>query len=107
MPLIVVNHCESHREQAKKAASDMHQHLCSVDTVKPETVKSRTVVSENLLAGPDLKPNSFVHVDVHLMQGRDLSIRQHMANELMKILRVHFPDGQASVEVREREVFVK
>ncbi|WP_204112857.1 5-carboxymethyl-2-hydroxymuconate Delta-isomerase [Shimia biformata] len=63
----------------------------------PQAVKTRTIAVDNVRSG--VMPQTFAHLTVRLLSGRDDETKADIANTLLAVLERHLPEvGSLSVE---------
>jgi 5-carboxymethyl-2-hydroxymuconate isomerase len=87
----------------------MHEALAALGYFKMEDFKSRVLPSEHIYVADGHANNAFVHVELRILSGRDVHVRNEAGEKVMVILREAFADSLhersciLSVEVREME----
>ena len=93
----------------KALFKQIHQFLASSNEVTLEQIKSRVRISENFYIGSGATNKSFVFLQLSLMTGRSLELRQSFGAKLLEYIEQAFPLSKKdpccsiTVEVREME----
>jgi 5-carboxymethyl-2-hydroxymuconate isomerase len=89
-------------QQAATVLADVHTLLCSQESVQPQAVKSRIVQAACAQVGTANPP--FVHMELRLLVGRAVELRQTIAQSLYQRLVALAPPGAAvTLELREMD----
>lgn len=88
---------------AEKLLSDLVTALSTFDTVDPAAVKAYVTVPELYVSGPGTTGEG-AHLTVCLMEGRETSLLEAIADRLFEILRREYPVSRADVTVEIREM---
>ena len=77
--------------------------------VKPENCKSRSIKIKSFHIGSKIKNEGFVHLKIKLLEGRTKKIKKQIAQESLKILKLHFNNTidhniQYSIEIQEMKL---
>ena len=91
MPHIILEHNLSDKKLVSDICKNLHEELSKQETVKPETVKSRSVLVSDVGIGTDAILLPFMHVEVKLFPGRDPSLKNQMSQAMLKILKAKAP----------------
>ena len=89
--------------------TQLHAVLITLETFNPVDLKSRCLPVHDAQVGDGSGNSSFAHLEVSLLAGRDVSVRQRVAHLCLRAMEAHFAaaltsqDCQLSVEVREME----
>jgi 5-carboxymethyl-2-hydroxymuconate isomerase len=81
MPHIIIEHDKETKDKAdlSKLSSALHQTLSEQETIKLESIKTRTIEIDNVLVA-DGSNNKMLHVEVRLLSGRSVELKETMAN---------------------------
>jgi|LakMenEpi03Aug12_release.lakeMendotaPanAssembly.Ray.scaffolds.fasta_scaffold1324788_1 5-carboxymethyl-2-hydroxymuconate isomerase len=74
-----------------------------VETVRPEAVKAALTVVETYTTGAG-HPGEFAHLEVAVLSGRPLELRQKMGDLMHECMRSLWPDARVGVTVEVREM---
>jgi 5-carboxymethyl-2-hydroxymuconate isomerase len=108
MPHIILEHNLTDKNLVTELCKDLHKELCKQETVKPETVKSRSIFVNDAMIGGDLKATAFLHVEVKLFSGRPDSLKTKISQTMLAILKSKAPhDTILSAELRELDSYSK
>ena len=106
MPHIIIEHSKD--LNVNELAPVLHETLSEMETVNPETVKTRSVCCENVLLGSEKRKTGFCHITIKLLQGRDFALREKMARTLFEKTKEFFSEGtKLGVEVYQFDAYVK
>ena len=94
-------------ESINQIRGEMHSSITSFDSVKPPSVKSRTILCENIHIGPEGESDEFLHVSLLMLPGRGPEEKEQMARSLFDIAKSHSKSMRVTVEVRDFDVYVK
>jgi 5-carboxymethyl-2-hydroxymuconate isomerase len=89
--------------------SRLHDILSEVAGIRIDNCKSRAVQLSDYRVGTGDAAGAFVHVDVAILAGRPLEIRQEIGRRMLESLREAYAGGladlalQITVEVRDME----
>ena len=92
----------------KPLLSELAAVLGSAESIDPATVKAYVSIHENFAMNPE-GPPAFAHLEIALLKGRSLELRQSIAQTLRTILATEFSEKVANeeisitVEVREMD----
>lgn len=87
--------------------AELHRILSEVGGIRIENCKSRAVALRDYRVGEGEKAGAFVHLEVAILDGRSLELRQKLGGEMLGALEAAFRtasddlDLQITVEVRE------
>ena len=85
----------------------MHNVLHEIGGVKIENCKSRIKVADPFLISHGEENNAFLHLDVRLIEGRAIELKQTIGNHLLNVLKIEYQevmqrrDLQITVEIRD------
>ncbi len=86
----------------------LHQLMVDTGEFKLERIKSRVVPHENCYIGDGNIDNKFVYLQISILTGRDVSLRKHISNSALELLKKHLPkslaENRCSVTVDIREM---
>lgn len=110
MPHIVIEHDRevSNEISLVGLANDLHHTLSQQETVKLESIKTRTVQVENVIVA-DGRINKMVHVQVYLLPGRDNKLKERMAKALYETASKNLAGIKCklSIHISELQVYIK
>lgn len=109
MPHIIIEHCAETEKSTdlKKLAQKLHQTLAAQESIKIESLKTRTLLTQNVQVGDSTQVN-FLHITVKLLQGRSEELRKVMAQRLFdQAHKMLSQPTSLSVEVVELQTYVK
>lgn len=69
----------------QKIFSEIHSILATITDV--ETCKSRAIPLTNYYIGKDNNNHAFIHVELKLLAGRSLAIKQQIGEQIMAVLK--------------------
>ena len=103
MPHIIVEHSGNTNLDLPALLQELHSDLAQKDTIDITQIKTRSLESENPIVGDNTNRDSFVHITLRLLTGRDEALRQSMGQSLFNIAQNHInnQDVALSVEVAE------
>lgn len=109
MPQIRLEYCDSVKYQGdiKELILSVHNAVHEIADIDLNACKSRVVKLDNFFVGEALPGSAFVHLDIALLDGRPLEIRDKIGKACHKLLEEKFyPSNtnlklQVTVEVRE------
>jgi len=107
MPHIIIEHNIDEEELVKYACKKLHGSLAKQETVKLESIKTRSVFVSSLIVGDGVKKDQFAHVTLKLLAGRDQKLKEKMSQALLDSLKLSLKSGNFSVEVCELEAYTK
>jgi 5-carboxymethyl-2-hydroxymuconate isomerase len=83
MPHITIEHDNQIKNEIDlhALASSLHQNLAIQDSISLEAIKTRTIEIENVIVG-DGKNNKMIHIELELLKGRSVELKEHMAQVL-------------------------
>ncbi len=87
--------------------SALHQVLAELGGVHIENCKSRAVRRDDFYIGSGEPGNAFVHLDVTMLEGRSLALKQAVGAGILRILQQTFApamathDLQITVEIKD------
>ncbi len=100
---------------AKDVFAQLHRVLADVGGVKIGHCKSRLRVLDDFYIAEGEQGGAFVHLDLRLLAGRDLALKQRIGNESLQVLRQYFAPGSDALSLQitvsvidiERETYFK
>ncbi len=107
MPHIILEHNTKEDGLVTETCKLLHKVLSEQETVKLESIKTRSVFIENLILGDGNVDETFAHVQLKLLPGRTEELRAHMSAALLKVLISQFETKSLSVEVLELASYSK
>ena len=106
MPHITLQYKEKGEKvpELKSFFQDLHTLLHETAGIAYEHCKSRLIPVSNHLVGDGQGDQSFVHLEIRLIEGRPLEIKQKIGNQSVALLKQYFATtGQISVELIEMQ----
>ena len=104
MPHIVIEHDQSIQEKIDLPAlvGAVHASLASQETILLDSLKSRSVLADNVIIGTGVN-NQFLHIDIRLLPGRSVALKEKMAQD------IHTADIECilTVNISELGVYIK
>jgi 5-carboxymethyl-2-hydroxymuconate isomerase len=102
MPHIIIEHSQNAEltQPAAKVLETLHSKLASFPTIEFSGIKSRIIKHEDFRLADGATDAAFVHVQLALMTGRDVALRQEIGRGLMELLPELFRHVRAGSEVR-------
>ena len=86
----------------------MHESLASSGEVNLEQIKGRVRISDSFYIGGGLNNKSYIYLQLALMTGRTLELRQSFGAKLLEFIEQAFPfskkDPNCSITVEVREM---
>ncbi|MBP6116925.1 MAG: hypothetical protein KBC57_09540 [Neisseriaceae bacterium] len=79
MPHCIIEHSADLAEQSAALLQGVHQTVCGSELFDCASVKSRLRVYDAYCAGEQAEPESFVHVTIKLLQGRNAEQKKLLA----------------------------
>lgn len=107
MPHIILEHNIEDEETVKYTCKKLHGSLAKQDTIKLESIKTRSVLVSSLTVGDGVEKGLFAHVNLKLLPGRSVELRELMSQALLESLKATVKTGSFSVEVNELEAYSK
>jgi len=106
MPQIVMQYSSTLQLDVPATLLSINQVLLASGQFQAEDIKSRAIPLQDWLTGttPDSAP--FIHLQLHILTGRDLATRQQLSDSLLPVLQQHIqgPAGtQLCVEICQME----
>lgn len=99
MPHIIVEHTDSLNLDWPKLLDALHTDLAGQDTIDIHAIKSRCIPVRYSLVGDQHARDTFIHITLKLMDGRDESLRRSMAESLHSVAKKHTHDERIAVSV--------
>lgn len=107
MPHIILEHNIDDEELVKYACKKLHGSLAKQESVKLESIKTRSVLVSSLILGDGVEKSLFAHVNLKLLPGRSLELKETMSKALLESLKMSIKTGSFSVELNELEAYCK
>lgn len=108
MPHIILEHNLEDDERVSYICKKLHGTLSRQETVKLESIKTRSICVDNSTVGDGRNPSSsFAHVTLKLLPGRSEELKKFMSEALHEVLIKAFEGGSLSVEVQELQGYSK
>lgn len=106
MPHLIIEHSKdiSLKKDFKSLVADLHANFAKQETVRLSAVKSRTIMSDNVIVGEELK-SEFLFLKVLLLPGRTVELKQKFVEILKDIILKHIFEEKCSfcIEIAELE----
>lgn len=104
MPHLIVESSPGLIENKAALLSSLVARFSEFDTITPSDVKARFYEAQDFAIGTGGKA-SFLHLSLHLMEGRDLDLKKSMSDALFAILKSHVgaQDVNVTLELREMD----
>ncbi|MGF1685298.1 5-carboxymethyl-2-hydroxymuconate Delta-isomerase [Photobacterium japonica] len=112
MPNLVMEYAEpvAERVNIPGLLADLHQVLLASGVFVPDTVKSRGYPCQTWLVGEGADIDTFIHVQLSLLAGRDAAVKRDLSRGLMAVLEQHATAVTSlTIDVRDmdRDCFLK
>ncbi len=102
MPHIIIEYCAAKSSSPNETdlMKSAHRAAVSTDLFDENAIKVRARQFDNVLIGG--MPDSFAHVTIYLIDGRDKPTKKRLAQMMLSSLEEFFPDyASISVDVRD------
>ncbi len=106
MPHIILEHNITDESRVKLLCRGLHQALSEQETVKLESIKTRSIFVSNLFIGAFETGGNFAHVSLKLLAGRTEDQKIRMSRALLNVLSSDI-NGSLSVDVQELSCYQK
>jgi len=92
MPHVILEYSSNIKEKGGFAPLFSKIHKILVETARAgiEGCQSRAVRCDHYFVGDGAAKNGFVHVQIYLMQGRTLEVRQEVGRKVLELLKDFF-----------------
>jgi 5-carboxymethyl-2-hydroxymuconate isomerase len=107
MPHIILEHNIEDEEVVKYTCKKLHGSLAKQETIKLESIKTRSILVSSLILGDGLDKGVFAHVNLKLLPGRSGELKEQMSKALLETLESTIKTGSFSVELNELEAYSK
>ena len=107
MPHLILEHNIEDEEAVKYVCKKLHGCLAKQETVKLESIKTRSVFVSSLVVGTGTKTQNFAHLNLKLLMGRSEDLKNTISQNLLEVLKASLKNGVMSVEVNELENYSK
>ncbi|GHA44048.1 5-carboxymethyl-2-hydroxymuconate Delta-isomerase [Photobacterium aphoticum] len=112
MPNLVMEYAEpvAERVNIPGLLADLHQVLLDSGVFVPDTVKSRSYPCQTWLVGEGADIDTFIHVQLSLLDGREPAVKRELSRALMVVLEQHATAVTSlTVDIRDmdRDCFMK
>ena len=112
MPNLVMEYAEpvAERVNIPGLLADLHQVLLDSGVFVPDTVKSRSYPCQTWLVGEGADIDTFIHVQLSLLDGREPAVKRELSRALMAVLEQHATAVTSlTVDIRDmdRDCFMK
>lgn len=106
MPHIIIEHDKDIKEEINlsELARALHETLSIQETVKLESIKTRSVEVNNIIIGSCETAQKILHVTVLLLSGRSPELKQLMAQSLFDKVKEKLGKLECSVTVNIDEL---
>ena len=104
MPHLILEHNFENTDKVTKVCQSLLKALSSKDTIKVESIKTRSFFVEDVFLGSSNTKslNNFAHVNLKLLKGRSEDLKLEMSKSLLDTLKNSLGvEGSFSVEVSE------
>ena len=109
MPHLVLEYSDNVVDTVDHVAlfAELHTALLDFESFPLADIKSRITRCQQYCIGDNNAVNAFVHLNLALLSGRDISVRQRIVQACQKVLVKHFAQSltqlqcQISTEVRD------
>ncbi|MBV8681191.1 MAG: 5-carboxymethyl-2-hydroxymuconate Delta-isomerase [Aquitalea sp.] len=106
MPQIIMQYSSTLQLDVPATLQAINQALLASGQFQAEDIKSRAIPLQDWLTGTTFGSAPFVHLQLHILTGRDLATRQQLSDSMLPVLQqqVQGPPGtQLCVEVCQME----
>lgn len=106
MPQIIMQYSKALQLDAAATLLAINQTLLASGQFQAADIKSRAIALDDWLTGIEAGTYPFVHLQLHILTGRDLATRQQLSSSLLPVLQQHVtgPTGtQLCVEICQIE----
>ena len=85
----------------------LHEAISQTGGIAIENCKSRAYKLQNYWTGPGEPDNAFVHLEIQVLEGKTLELKQELGRRCLGLLRSHFAgvpanlDLQITIEIRD------
>lgn len=100
MPHLILEHTNNIKENFKSLFQKLHQILIVEACASLENCKSRAVELDTFLIGNNDTNNAFVHLEIRLIEGRGLKIREKIGKLVLTILEEYFSKSQVDLNLQ-------
>jgi len=107
MPHLILEHNVEDEEIVNYVCKKLHGCLARQETVKLESIKTRSVFVSSLIVGDGTQKEIFAHLNLKLLSGRSEVLKNKISQNLLKTLSTSLKRGSLSVEVNELENYTK
>ena len=108
MPHLIIEHSKniSLKKDFKSLVEDLHSNFAKQETVRLSAVKSRTIMSENVIVGEGSK-SEFLFLKVLLLPGRTEELKKRFVDVLRDIIASHVFEDKCSfcIEIAELQYY--
>ncbi|NCT41337.1 MAG: hypothetical protein GW778_06735 [Alphaproteobacteria bacterium] len=94
MPHIIVEYSDHLALDIPALLTALHDDLAARDTVTKAAIKTRAIPIEHCVIGDDDSANSFLHIALKLLPGRDDALKKEMAQGLHDVASAHLKRPQ-------------
>ncbi|KJV25906.1 hypothetical protein VI06_17785 [Aquitalea magnusonii] len=106
MPQVIMQYSSGLQLDVRATLLAINQALLASGQFQAEDIKSRAILLQDWLTGTTPGSAPFVHLQLHILSGRDLPTRQQLSDSLLPVLQqqIQGPTGtQLCVEVCQME----
>ncbi len=107
MPHIILEHNLEDEFFVNRICKKLHNTLSKQESVKLESIKTRSLFVSDLIFSNNLKKVDFAHVQLKLLSGRSEELKMQMSGALLEVLKNEISEGTLSVEVQELRSYSK
>jgi len=107
MPHIILEHNLDEPDRVHHICKKLHGCLARQETVKLDTIKTRSLLVSNVVVGDGTLNRDFAHVNLKLLPGRSEELKLAISQNLLSVLSSILKEGACSVEVSELHAYSK
>ena len=89
MPHIIVEYSEHLSLDIPNLLSDLHNDLAARDTIDMGAIKTRAHAAKDCVVGCEATADSFIHIVLKLLPGRDDDLKAQMSKGLAEVAQKH------------------
>ncbi len=108
MPHLILEHSRnlSLKKDFKNFTEQLHSTFAKLETVRLSAVKTRTLVSDNIIVGEGSK-HEFLFLKVLLLPGRSNDLKQKFTEVLKTVIKDHIYEDKCSfcIEIHELQFY--
>ena len=107
MPHLILEHNLEDEELVKYACKKLHGCLAKQNTIKLESIKTRSIFVSSVVLGDGTEKGLFAHLNLKLLSGRSEELKNTMSQALLDSLKASLKKGALSDEVNELDNYRK